>query len=111
MLKGQHQYYVYMLSNKMYGVLYIGMTNNLERRLIEHKNKLVEGFSKQYNLTKLMYFEQFQYVNDAIKREKQFKNWKRDWKIELIEEHNKDWHDLAIDWDFQQAIDSVSSTE
>lgn len=47
-----------------------------------------------------MYFEQFQYVNDAIKREKQFKNWKRDWKIELIEEHNKDWHDLAIDWDF-----------
>ena len=84
----------------MYGVLYIGMTNNLERRLIEHKNKLVEGFSKQYNLTRLMYFEQFQYVNDAIKREKQFKNWKRDWKIELIEEHNKDWHDLAIDWDF-----------
>ena len=54
----------------MYGVLYTGMTNNLERRMIEHKNKLVEGFSKQYNLTKLMYFEQFQYVNDAIKREK-----------------------------------------
>ena len=84
----------------MYGVLYIGITNNLERRMIEHKNKLVEGFSKQYNLTRLMYFEQFQYVNDAIKREKQFKNWKRDWKIELIEEHNKYWHDLAIDWDF-----------
>jgi len=84
----------------MYGVLYIGITNNLERRLIEHKNKLIEGFSKKYNLTKLMYFEQFQYVNDAIKREKQLKNWKRDWKIELIEEDNKDWHDLAIDWDF-----------
>jgi putative endonuclease len=102
MLKGRHQYFVYILSEKMYGTLYIGVTNNLERRMFEHKNKLVEGFTKRYNLSKLLYFEQFQYVNDAIKREKQLKNWKRDWKIELIEKDNKNWHDLSIDWDIQK---------
>ena len=80
------------------GTLYIGMTNDLERRMFEHKNKLVEGFSKNYNLDKLVYFEQFQYVNDAIKREKQLKNWNRQWKIDLIENDNKDWIDLSFDW-------------
>ena len=74
-MKGNyHQYYVYILSNKKNGTLYIGVTNDLERRMIEHKNKLVEGFTSKYNLNKLMYFESFQYVNDAIKREKQLKN-------------------------------------
>ena len=70
----------------------------LERRMFEHKNKLVEGFSKNYNLDKLIYFEQFQYVNDAIKREKQLKNWNRQWEIDLVEEDNKDWNDLSFDW-------------
>jgi len=74
-----------MLSNKKNGTIYIGMTNDLERRMFEHKNKLIDGFSKNYELFKLIYFEQFQYVNDAIKREKQLKNWNRKWKIELIE--------------------------
>ena len=74
------------------------MTNDLERRMFEHKGKLVEGFSKNYNLNKLVYFEQFQYVNDAIKREKQLKNWNRQWKIDLIEEDNNDWNNLAFDW-------------
>ena len=74
------------------------MTNDLERRMFEHKNKLVEGFSKNYNLDILVYFEQFQYVNDAIKREKQLKNWNRQWKIDLIEDDNNDWNDLSFDW-------------
>ena len=87
-MKLNHQYYVYILSNYKNGTLYIGMTNDLERRMFEHKNKLVEGFSKNYNLDILVYFEQFQYVNDAIKREKQLKNWNRQWKIDLIEVDN-----------------------
>lgn len=66
------------------GTLYIGMANDLERRMFEHKQKLVEGFTKKYNLDKLVYFEQFQYVNDAIKREKQLKIWRRQWKLILL---------------------------
>ena len=97
-MKLHHQYYVYILSNFKNGTLYIGMTNDLERRMFEHKGKLVEGFLKNYNLNKLVYFEQFQYVNDAIKREKQLKNWNRQWKIDLIEEDNNDWNNLAFDW-------------
>ena len=96
-MKLNHQYYVYILSNLKNGTLYIGMTNDLERRMFEHKNKLVVGFSKNYNLDKLVYFEQFQYVNDAIKREKQLKNWNRQWKIDLIEVENNDWNDLSFD--------------
>ncbi|WP_179007917.1 GIY-YIG nuclease family protein [Winogradskyella forsetii] len=100
-MKGNyHQYYVYILSNKKNGTLYIGVTNDLERRMIEHKNKLVEGFTSKYNLNKLMYFESFQYVNDAIKREKQLKNWNRQWKIDLIEEANINWIDLSKDWNY-----------
>ncbi len=99
MFKTHHQYYLYILSNKYNGTLYIGVTNNLERRMFEHKNKIVEGFSKRYDLTNLVYFETFQYVNDAIKREKNMKKWKRDWKIKLIQEDNPNWSDLAGDWD------------
>lgn len=91
---------MYILSNKKNGTLYIGVTNDLERRIFEHKKKLVEGFTKKYGLNKLIYFEQFQYVNDAIKREKQLKNWNRSWKIKLIEKENKDWTDLSSNWNF-----------
>jgi len=98
-MKGNyHQYYMYILSNKKNGTLYIGMTNDLERRMFEHKYKLVDGFTKNYGLDKLVYFEQFQYVTDAIKREKQLKNWNRPWKIDLIEEDNKSLTDLSSDW-------------
>ncbi|GGH43870.1 excinuclease ABC subunit C [Mangrovimonas yunxiaonensis] len=98
-MKGNYyQFYVYILSNKKNGTLYIGMTNDLERRMFEHKNKLRAGFTKKYELDKLVYFEQFQYVNDAIKREKQLKNWNRQWKIDLIEKDNGKWNDLAKDW-------------
>ncbi|KJD34432.1 excinuclease ABC subunit C [Tamlana nanhaiensis] len=98
MYNRQYSFYVYILSNKKNGTLYIGMTNDLERRMFEHKNKLVEGFTKKYSLNKLIYLEHFQYVNDAIKREKQLKNWKRQWKIGLIEKDNADWKDLSSDW-------------
>jgi len=91
---------MYIVSNKKNGTLYIGMTNDLERRMFEHKNKLYKGFTEKYNLDKLIYFEQFQYVNDAIKREKQLKNWNRQWKIDLIEKENGDWNDLSSDWKY-----------
>ena len=100
-MKGNYyKYYVYVLSRKKNGTLYIGVTNDLERRMFEHKNKLVSGFTAKYNVNKLMYFEDFQYVNDALKREKQLKNWNRQWKIDLIEKENKEWKDLSIDWKY-----------
>lgn len=98
-MKGNYyKYYVYLLSSKKNGTLYIGVTNDLERRMFEHKNKLVEGFSSKYGLDKLIYFEIYQYVNDAIKREKNMKKWKRQWKINLVEKDNPNWEDLSKDW-------------
>jgi len=100
MHKTIHQYYLYLLSNKYNGTLYIGVANDLERRMFEHKNELVEGFTKQYGLKRLVYFETYQYVNDAIKREKNMKKWNRQWKISLIEKDNPNWSDLSKDWKF-----------
>ena len=98
MYKTNHQYFLYIITNKKEGVLYIGITNNLERRIFEHKNKLVKGFSSRYNLDKLVYFESFQYINEAIKREKNMKKWKREWKINLINENNPNWENIAENW-------------
>ena len=98
MFKTIHQYYVYILASKKNGTLYIGMTNDLETRVLQHKQKINEGFTSKYNVINLVYFETFQYINDAIKREKQLKNWNRQWKINLIEEENKDWKDLSENW-------------
>lgn len=78
--------------------LYTGVTNDLKRRVFEHKNKLVEGFTKRYNITKLVYYEETSDINSAIRREKQLKNWHRQWKIDLIESVNKDWDDLSDGW-------------
>jgi len=88
-------YYVYILTNKANHVLYIGVTNDLVRRMYEHKNKLVDGFTKKYNLTKLVYYEVTDDVGSAIRREKQLKNWHRDWKINLIDQFNPEWEDLS----------------
>ena len=98
MYKIIHQYYLYILTNKKNGTLYIGVSNDLERRMFEHKNKLIDGFTKRYGLDKLIYFETFQYINDAIKREKNMKKWKRQWKIDLIIKDNPNWNDLSSDW-------------
>ena len=98
MYKTIHQYYVCILASKKNGTLYIGVTNDLEVRVLQHKQKTNEGFTSKYDVGLLVYFETFQYVNDAIKREKQLKKWNRQWKINLIEEENKDWNDLSLDW-------------
>ena len=92
-------YYVYFMTNNS-RVLYIGVTDDLNRRLYEHANKLIDGFTKKYNLTKLVYFETFNQIEDAIRREKQLKNWHRQWKINLIESVNKEWKDLSHDFEY-----------
>jgi len=94
-----NNYYVYILSNTA-RTLYIGVTSNLERRLYEHKNKLIEGFTKKYNLTKLVYYETTMDIRSAICREKQLKGWLRIKKIGLIEENNPAWDDLSLSWKF-----------
>jgi putative endonuclease len=94
-MKLNKQYYVYILTNKSNKVLYIGVTNDLIRRLFEHKNKLVDGFTKKYNLVKLVYYEATDDVEGALGREKQLKNWHRDWKINLIKQFNPEWKDLS----------------
>ena len=88
------QYYIYILASKKNGTLYIGMTNNLVRRIYEHKNKLLEGFTNKYNVNNLVYFEITNSVNSAIHREKKLKGWKRKWKIDLIEKSNPNLDDL-----------------
>ena len=91
-------YYVYILTNWNNTVLYTGMTNNLERRLYEHKNKLVEGFTKKYNVYKLVYFESTGSAYSAIEREKQIKTWGKRKKTQLIETINSEWKDLSLEW-------------
>ena len=87
-------YSVYILASRPNGTLYIGITNDLLRRVLEHKNNLLKGFTNQYSVHNLVYFEQTEDVNCAILREKQLKKWNRSWKIRLIEERNPDWIDL-----------------
>jgi putative endonuclease len=91
------QYYVYLLASKRNGTLYIGVTSNLVKRVHEHKNNLVEGFTKKYNVHHLVYFETTEDINSAITREKQMKKWKRAWKIELYEKSNPKWRDLYFE--------------
>ena len=86
--------YVYILSNKTGNVLYVGVTSDLLRRVYEHRNHLVEGFTDKYNVTKLLYYEGFTLIEDAIKREKQLKGWRREKKVDLIKSMNPDFADL-----------------
>jgi len=91
------QYYVYILASKRNGTLYTGLTSDLIKRVYEHKNNLIGGFTEKYNVHNLVYFESVDDVNSAIEREKRIKKWKRGWKIELIEKTNPDWKDLYFD--------------
>ncbi|OQA39183.1 MAG: GIY-YIG nuclease superfamily protein [Parcubacteria group bacterium ADurb.Bin316] len=94
-MKREHHYYVYILASKRNGTLYIGVTNNLLNRNWQHKQKESEdSFAARYNVNKLVYYEVCSDIRAAIAREKQLKNWKREWKIKLIEEENKIWRDL-----------------
>lgn len=88
------QYYVYILASKKNGTLYIGVTNDLIKRVWEHKQKLIEGFTKTYAVDKLVYYEATASIESAITREKQLKNWHRQWKINLITGKNPEWRDL-----------------
>jgi len=90
-------YYVYVMTNA-HRTTYIGVTNDLERRVWEHKNHLNEGFTKRYNCTKLVHLEEYASISDAIAREKQLKSWVRDKKLQLIGERNPRWNDLAWNW-------------
>jgi putative endonuclease len=93
------QFYVYIMTNSpRSAVLYVGITGNLSRRVWEHRNKLIPGFTSRYNLTRLVYYECFFYPDAAIAREKEIKGWRRSKKIKLIESMNPHWHDLAETW-------------
>ena len=88
-------YFVYMLASRRNGTLYVGVTNDLGRRVGEHKDKSVPGFTKRYGVRLLVWYETYGDINNAIAREKQIKGWNRAWKIRLIEENNSGWNDLA----------------
>ncbi len=92
-------YYVYLLTNWNNQVMYVGVTNNLERRIYEHRNKLVDGFTKKYNVEKLVYFETASDVLAAIEREKQIKKWRREKKNHLVVGMNPEWKDLSVEWE------------
>ncbi len=94
----EHRYYLYILTNKRNGTLYIGVSNSLYRRTLEHKLKQKQNsFTAKHNICILVYFEMYQYIEDAISREKQMKKWNRAWKIRLIEKENLIWRDLFYD--------------
>ena len=93
-----NHYYVYILTNWENKVMYIGVTNDMERRLYEHKNKLADSFTKRYNVNKLVYVEETGDINAAIAREKQLKGWRRERKNKLVESMNPDWKDLSEEW-------------
>jgi len=90
-------YYVYILASQRNGTLYIGVTNDLVRRVYEHKNNLIKGFTSKYNIHQLVYYEHTHDIYSALTREKQLKKWKRKWKLQLIEEMNPNWCDLYKD--------------
>jgi putative endonuclease len=93
-----HNYYVYILTSNGDKVMYIGVTNDLERRLYEHKKGLIKGFTKRYNVDRLVYFEQTTDVKSAIAREKDLKGWKRERKNELVQKHSPTWKDFSSGW-------------
>ncbi|MXZ32605.1 MAG: GIY-YIG nuclease family protein [Gammaproteobacteria bacterium] len=91
--------YVYIMASKKRGTLYVGVTSNLERRIYQHKNRLLEGFASKYNANRLVWFEQGEDISAAISLEKKIKNRNRQWKIDLIERGNPEWVDLAKSWE------------
>jgi len=102
--------YIYFLTNNNNNVLYIGVTNDIVRRITEHKAKINKGFTYKYKCEKLVYYESFALMTDAIAREKQLKNWKREWKNKLITDFNPDWKDLSEDIGInEEYIEAVKS--
>ena len=92
-----HAYFVYLIASRS-RTLYCGVTNSIRRRIAEHKSRRCDGFTSMYSCGRLVWFEQFKYVNDAVAREKQIKRWRREKKVALIEEENPTWEDLSAGW-------------
>ena len=90
----EHRYFVYILASQRNGTLYVGVTNNLAGRMMQHRDKSLDGFTKKYNVHMLVWFEEHGDIRDAIRREKQIKKWNRAWKLEMIEKVNPDWLNL-----------------
>jgi len=90
-----NDYFVYILTNRRNGTLYIGVTNDMERRILEHREGTVDSYTKEHRISMLVYLERTNDISAALDREKQLKNWKRDWKERLIESANPEWHDLS----------------
>jgi putative endonuclease len=90
-------YWIYILASEKNATLYIGMTNNLIRRIYEHKNKMIKGFTEKYNVDKLVYIEQYDRPEEALCREHHLKTWRRGWKLNLIDNTNPEWNDLYLD--------------
>ncbi len=89
--------YVYIMASRKNGTIYVGVTSDIKRRVLQHKESLIPGFTQRYNIHTLVYFEEHSDIRDAIKREKQLKKWNREWKIRLIEKANPEWRDLYDD--------------
>ena len=89
-------YHVYMLASGRHGTLYVGVTNDLARRIFKHKEQLTKGFTSRYGVTRLVWHESYNQITEAIAHEKELKKWRRDWKIRLIEEMNPEWEDLYL---------------
>lgn len=102
-----YNFYVYIMASERNGTIYIGVTSDLSRRRLQHTFETKEGFTEKYNVHRLVYYEYFQDINNAIKREKQLKNWKREWKIALIEKKNSGWNDL---FELQKFRDSFNES-
>jgi putative endonuclease len=111
------KYYVYILASQKNGTLYVGVTGNLLKRVYEHKQNLTDGFTKKYNVKKLVYFEATNDIYSALEREKRIKKWRREWKIELIEKNNPEWKDLSFEinpnhgFPLQEIPDGMSGRE
>jgi len=106
----EHRYFVYILSSKSRR-LYTGVTNDLFRRVLEHKRGEIPGFTQHYKINRLVYYEEFQYIGNAIRREKVIKGWLRARKVALIEHENPTWDDLAVDWGKPVALRKLSSSQ
>jgi len=104
-------YYVYILSNKMRTVLYIGVSNDIERRMFEHKTGQGSKYCKKYKITDLIYYEEYPSIIDAISREKQLKNWHKEWEWNLIKETNRHLWDLSKDWFTREEYDNMNECE
>jgi putative endonuclease len=98
----EHKYYTYILTHQRNHIFYVGVTNNIKRRMSEHKIATFGTHVGHYNIKKLVYFEEHQWIQEAIRREKTIKKWKREWKINIITENNPDWVDLSDEWDLSK---------